>query len=134
MNISINQVPHELPEGATVADAVAALGAAAFAAGAVGFGSSAGRLAFESLVQHDAPERVRGRTFARTFARYETIFQLCWVAGAGIATLVTFHSRGGMRTLALICFGGMALSVYGLARRASASATYEGVLSNEPLR
>ena len=25
MNISINQVPHELPEGATVADAVAAL-------------------------------------------------------------------------------------------------------------
>ena len=27
MNISINQVPHELPEGATVADAVAAIGA-----------------------------------------------------------------------------------------------------------
>ena len=25
MNISINQVPHELPEGATVADAVAAI-------------------------------------------------------------------------------------------------------------
>ncbi len=25
MNISINQVPHELPEGATVADAVAAV-------------------------------------------------------------------------------------------------------------
>jgi len=27
MNISINQIPHELPEGATVADAVAALAA-----------------------------------------------------------------------------------------------------------
>ena len=25
MNISINQIPHELPEGATVADALAAL-------------------------------------------------------------------------------------------------------------
>ncbi|MBV7540926.1 sulfur carrier protein ThiS [Acidovorax sp. sic0104] len=25
MNISINQIPHDLPEGATVADAVAAL-------------------------------------------------------------------------------------------------------------
>lgn len=25
MNISINQIPHELPEGATVADAVAAI-------------------------------------------------------------------------------------------------------------
>ena len=27
MNISINQTPHELPEGATVADAVAAIAA-----------------------------------------------------------------------------------------------------------
>lgn len=101
---------------ALVAASDFSLRSAAFAAGAVGFGSSAGRLAFDSLVQHDAPEHVRGRTFAR----YETIFQLCWVAGAGIATLIPFHSRGGMRTLALICFGGMALSVYGLARRASA--------------
>ena len=76
----------------------------------IGFGSTAGRLAFDSLVQHDAPEEIRGRTFAR----YETIFQLCWVVGAGIATLIPFHSRGGMRILALICFSGVALSVYGL--------------------
>ena len=62
-------------------------------------------------------EQIRGRTFAR----YETIFQLCWVAGAGIATLVPFASRGGLRTLAAICFGGIALSIYGLARRASAA-------------
>lgn len=27
MNISINQIPHELPDGATVADAVAAIAA-----------------------------------------------------------------------------------------------------------
>lgn len=27
MNISINQIPHDLPEGATVADAVAAIAA-----------------------------------------------------------------------------------------------------------
>lgn len=92
---------------------------AALAAGAVGFGSSAGRLAFDSLVQTDAPEQVRGRTFAR----YETIFQLCWVAGAGTATLIPFASRGGMRTLAAICFGGIALSIYGLARRASVATT-----------
>jgi hypothetical protein len=76
----------------------------------IGFGSTAGRLAFDSLVQRDAPEEIRGRTFAR----YETIFQLCWVAGAGAATLVPLHSRGGMRVLALICFGGVALSIYGL--------------------
>lgn len=81
----------------------------------VGFGSTAGRLAFDSLVQHDAPEQIRGRTFAR----YETIFQLCWVVGAGLATLIPFESRGGLRTLALICFGGIALSVYGLVTRAS---------------
>ena len=88
---------------------------AAFVAGVVGLGSSAGRLAFDSLVQRDAPEQIRGRTFAR----YETIFQLCWVAGAGLATLVPFHSRGGMRTLGAICVGGLALSVYGLITRAS---------------
>jgi predicted MFS family arabinose efflux permease len=79
----------------------------------IGFGSTAGRLAFDSLVQRDAPEEIRGRTFAR----YETIFQLCWVAGAGAATLVPFHSRGGMRVLALICFSGVALSIYGLVVR-----------------
>jgi hypothetical protein len=83
---------------------------AAFAALVVGFGSTAGRLAFDSLVQRDAPEEIRGRTFAR----YETIFQLCWVAGAGLATAVPFHSRGGLRVLAAICFGGVALSLYGL--------------------
>jgi MFS family permease len=83
---------------------------AAFAAAVVGFGSTAGRLAFDSLVQRDAPEEIRGRTFAR----YETIFQLCWVTGAGLATLIPFHSRGGLRVLAAICFGGVALSLYGL--------------------
>jgi predicted MFS family arabinose efflux permease len=83
---------------------------ASFDAFVIGFGSTASRLAFDSLVQRDAPEEIRGRTFAR----YETIFQLCWVVGAGAATQIPFHSRGGMRVLALICFGGVALSIYGL--------------------
>lgn len=91
---------------------------AAIVSGTIGLGSSAGRLAFDSLVQRDAPEQIRGRTFAR----YETIFQLCWVAGAGLATLIPFHSRGGLRTLAAICFGGIALSVYGLVKRGSVDA------------
>lgn len=97
------------------ASAEFSLAAAAIASGTVAFGASAGRLAFDSLVQKDAPEHVRGRTFAR----YETIFQLCWVAGAGIATLIPFQSRGGLRTLAAICFGGVALSIYGLVKRKS---------------
>ncbi len=79
-------------------------------AGVVGFGAGAGRLAFDSLVQHEAPDHVR----ARTFARYETIFQLCWVAAAAAATAVPFGPAPGLWTLAWICLGGLALSVWGL--------------------
>ena len=84
---------------------------AAVVAAAVGLGSGAGRLAFDGLLQHDAPEAVRGRTFAR----YETIFQLCWVAGAALATVVPFAPRGGMRALAAICAATAVLSLRGLA-------------------
>jgi MFS family permease len=101
--------------GAGWASSHFSLHTAAAVAAIIGFGSTAGRLAFDSLVQRDAPEQIRGRTFAR----YETIFQLCWVTGAGAATLIPFHSRGAMRVLALICISGVALSVYGLATRAS---------------
>ncbi len=86
---------------------------AAVVAGVVGLATAGGRLAFDSLLQGDAPSTVRGRTFAR----YETIFQLCWVGGAGLATAVPFRAAGGMRSLALIASGGMALSVLGLIRR-----------------
>jgi hypothetical protein len=88
-------------------------GAVAVAA-AVGLGSGAGRLAFDSLLQRDAPESVRGRTFAR----YETIFQLAWVGGAALATIIPFRAAAGLRTLAAICLGGTALSLNGLLRTA----------------
>lgn len=95
--------------------------AAAIVAGVVGFGAGAGRLAFDSLLQNDAPEAVRGRTFAR----YETIFQLCWVAGAGAATLIPFDATSGLRTLAAICVAGAALSARGLLRRTTAGSVSE---------
>ncbi|HEV8652206.1 MAG TPA: MFS transporter [Actinomycetes bacterium] len=76
----------------------------------VGFSAGAGRLAFDSLVQHEAPDHVR----ARTFARYETIFQLCWVAAAAVATAVPFGPAPGLWALAWICLGGLALSAWGL--------------------
>jgi len=88
------------------------VGAAALVAAVVGFSAGAGRLAFDSLLQHDAPEAIRGRTFAR----YETIFQLWWVAGAGLATAVPFRPAGGMRTLAAIAGAGLLLSVRGLVK------------------
>ena len=72
-------------------------------AAAVGLAAGASRLAFDSLVQTDAPEQARGRTFAR----YETIFQLTWVAGAALGSLVPLRSRGGMLTLAAISVLGL---------------------------
>lgn len=85
---------------------------AAVLAGVVGLASGAGRLAFDSLLQHDAPDVVRGRTFAR----YETIFQLCWVAGATVATVVPFRAATGMWVLAGGCIISAGLSVRGLMR------------------
>jgi MFS family permease len=53
-------------------------------AAAISVGASSGRLAFDSLVQRDAPDAARGRTFAR----FETRFQLAWVGGAFIPAVV----------------------------------------------
>jgi hypothetical protein len=47
--------------------------------------AAVGRLAFESLVQRDAPQANRGRAFAR----FETRFQLGWVIAGLIPVLIT---------------------------------------------
>jgi MFS family permease len=89
------------------------LARAAILAAVVGAASGAGRLAFDSLLQREAPSSIRGRTFAR----YETIFQLCWVGAAGLATAVPFRASGGLRTLALLAGVGTVLAMKGLLRR-----------------
>ena len=67
-------------------------------------GASAGRLAFDSLVQRDAPDAARGRTFAR----FETRFQLAWVAGALIPVAVQMPGRLGFFILAVaVGFAGL---------------------------
>jgi predicted MFS family arabinose efflux permease len=48
------------------------------AALSLGLGASIGRQAFDSLIQHKAPDATRGRLMAR----FETGFQLAWAAGA----------------------------------------------------
>jgi hypothetical protein len=63
----------------------------------VSVGAAAGRLAFDSLVQRDAPDAVRGRTFAR----FETRFQLAWVAGALVPVAVAVPGRLGFLILTL---------------------------------
>jgi hypothetical protein len=64
---------------------------------AVSVGASAGRLAFDSLVQRDAPDAARGRTFAR----FETRFQLAWVAGAFVPAALPIPGRLGFLILAV---------------------------------
>ena len=66
-------------------------------AGATGVAAAAGKLAFDSIVQRDAPDAVRGRTFAR----FETRFQLVWVAGAFVPVAVTISTGIGIDMIAL---------------------------------
>ncbi len=73
-------------------------------AASVSAGASAGRLAFDSLVQRDAPDAVRGRTFAK----FETRFQVAWVAGAFIPVAVPMQGRLGFLVLAIgLAFAGL---------------------------
>jgi Na+/melibiose symporter-like transporter len=63
----------------------------------VGFSASTGKLAFDSLVQRDAPKAVQGRSFAR----FETEFQLVWVVGALIPVALSIPERVGFFVLAI---------------------------------
>jgi uncharacterized membrane-anchored protein len=56
-----------------------------------------GRLAFQSLMQRNAPEGALGRVFVR----YEAAFQIAWVAGALVPTLLPISFREGILILAL---------------------------------
>ena len=87
-------------------------GRPAFAAlaGMVGLGAGAGKLAFDSIVQRDAPDAVRGRTFAR----FETRFQLVWVAGAAIPVVIPIPSRAGMLVIGLAAVTAFVLYALGL--------------------
>ncbi|MEY3361538.1 MAG: hypothetical protein RL531_1257 [Actinomycetota bacterium] len=64
------------------------------------------RIAFDSLLQRDGPEHLRGRAFAR----FETRFQLVWVAGAliPVALLDVLTVRTGFFLLAVaLSFAGL---------------------------
>ncbi len=63
---------------------IGGLTGAALIALTVGVAASAGKQAFDSIVQRDAPDANRGRSFAK----FETRFQLFWVAGAIVPVVV----------------------------------------------
>ena len=57
----------------------------------VAVGAAAGRVGFDSILQRDAPDAVRGRSFAR----FETRFQITWVVG-GLLGLIPFTGEVGL--------------------------------------
>ncbi len=87
-----------------------------FAAATVSAATACGRVAFDSLLQRDGAESVRGRAFAR----FETRFQLVWVAGGVGAVVFPGGGRGGIFVVAVVLlFGG--LSYVGAFRRTAPS-------------
>lgn len=84
------------------------------AAASVAAATACGRVAFDSLLQRDGAESVRGRAFAR----FETRFQLVWVAGGVGAVVFPGGGRGGIFIVAVVLlFAG--LSYVGAFRRAA---------------
>jgi hypothetical protein len=79
---------------------------AAMLACTVGYSAAAGRLAFDAIVQRDAPDANRGRAFAR----FETKFQLAWVAAAFVPVAVPIP--GDLGLLAVSVLSAIALGSY----------------------
>jgi Major Facilitator Superfamily len=81
------------------------------AAALVAAGAASGRVAFDSLLQRDAPDAVRGRSFAR----FETRFQITWVVGALIPVAIPpvyQDLRVGLFALAVsLAFSGLSYAV-----------------------
>ena len=88
---------------------------------AVGLSVSSGKLAFDSIVQRDAPDA----NYGRSFARFETRFQLIWVFAALIPVIFTLPARLGFLMLAIA--GGTAAITYLLGNNSGTQPT-EGIL------
>lgn len=78
--------------------AVGGVVGAAVLGGVVGVAATAGKLAFDSIVQRDAPDANRGRLFAR----FETRFQLIWVVGAMLGLVPLGEIRLAFIAVALV--------------------------------
>lgn len=88
----------------------------------VGFAAGVGKLAFDSILQRDAPDANRGRAFAR----FETRFQITWVIGAALPVGLTLSATTGYLLLfgtALFAFSGYSLARLSYAHRTGAHQT-----------
>ena len=88
----------------TVAAVVGGLAGAVVIAATVNLSSSISRLAFDSIVQRDAPDANQGRAFAQ----FETRFQLSWVVAGVVPVLFTLPGRLGFLVVGLLgAFAGL---------------------------
>jgi len=71
---------------------------ASFLAGVLGLSAAFAKLAFDSIVQRDAPDANQGRSFAR----FETRFQLGWVVGAFLPVVMPIPAWVGFLIVALV--------------------------------
>ena len=85
----------------------------------VGFAAALGKLAFDSILQRDAPDANRGRSFAR----FETRFQIFYVFGSLIP--VAFHVGARLGFAMLLAISLFALASYIVGRLAWAHRTGE---------
>ncbi len=81
-------------------------------AATIGFVASSGKLAFDSLVQYNIQPAFQGRAFSR----FETRFQLAWVIGGLIPTVVVLPLPAGDLTLAFTAI--VAATSFSAGRRA----------------
>lgn len=111
---SLRRSTHEEPifMGALGLTAAAGIGAALFGgvvsgvllALVVNFAAAIGRLAFDSIVQRDAPDANQGRAFAQ----FETKFQLAWVLG-GVLPVIYAPDGENDGPIGFAIVGGIAL-------------------------
>lgn len=112
--------------------------AAALVAASVGVGAASAKQAFDSIVQRDAPDANRGRSFAR----FETRFQLIWVTGAVVGVVPMPMWLGFLLLAATAAFAAASYTVGSRstrrraerrrARTGDASATAEGTIVLAP--
>ena len=79
----------------------------------IGFAAGLGKLSFDAIVQRDAPTANQGRSFAQ----FETRFQLTWVIGGLIPVIASneiLPMRAGLIILALVSGGAAFLYLGGL--------------------
>ncbi len=82
---------------------IGSLPGAALIAAMVGIGAASAKQAFDSIVQRDAPDANRGRSFAR----FETRFQLVWVGGAVLGIIPMPMWLGFVLVAATSAFAGL---------------------------